>query len=141
MRAVLRDWPEPAFEDAAAFVAEHSPFRLQGEWSDFEALGASGEAVLAGDLWTGGDAREELDELTDFLDDLDGDDGARARVRDHLRRATAIVGMQILPSVYDESVAAANAIIDYLEQRPGVLTQVDTVGWYDGADLILTEPD
>jgi len=38
--------------------------------------------------------------------------------------------MQILPSVDDASVAAANAIIDYLEQRPGVLTQIDTVGWY-----------
>ncbi len=40
--------------------------------------------------------------------------------------------MQVLPSVHEQSVAAANAIIDYLEQRPGVLTQVDTIGWYDG---------
>jgi hypothetical protein len=36
--------------------------------------------------------------------------------------------MQVLPSVYDETVAAAKVIVAYLEQRPGVLTQVDTVG-------------
>ena len=49
--------------------------------------------------------------------------------------------MQILMSRYDDSVAAANAIVDYLEQQPGVLTQVDTVGWYDGPELVLQEPE
>ena len=44
-------------------------------------------------------------------------------------------------SAYDESVAAANTIIDFLEQRERVLTQIDTVGWYDGPELVLTEPE
>jgi hypothetical protein len=85
--------------------------------------------------------REELDEQEEFLDDLDGPGAAREAVRAHLQEATAVVGMQVLPSVYDESVAAANVIVAYLEQWPGVLTQVDTVGWYDGRDLVLHEPD
>ena len=50
--------------------------------------------------------------------------------------------MQILMSVYDEAVAAANVIIEFLDQRPGVLVQVDGVGWYDGPNLILRiQPD
>ena len=65
----------------------------------------------------------------------------REAVRAHLRAASAVVGMQVLMSAYDESVAAANAIIDFLEQRESVLTQIDTVGWYDGPELILKEPD
>jgi hypothetical protein len=47
--------------------------------------------------------------------------------------------MQVLMSRYDDSVAAANAVVDFPEQRPGVLTQVDTVGSYDGPELILQE--
>ena len=101
----------------------------------------AGETVLAADVWTGDAAREELAELEEFLDDLTGLDDARDAVRQHLRDASAVVGMQVLMSRYDESVAAANAVIDYLEQRPGVLTQVDTVGWYDGSELVLQEPD
>jgi len=42
-------------------------------------------------------------------------------------------------SAYDDAVAAANAIIEFFEQRPGVLTQVDTVGWCHGRELILKE--
>ena len=141
MRAVMRDWDAPPFEDAAAFVAERSPFRLEAiaGWSEFEVIDSSSETVLAADLRTGGAAREELGELECFLDELDGDDRAREAVKAHLREASAILGMQVLMSRYDESVAAANAIIDYLEQRPGVLTQVDTLGWYDGPKLILRE--
>lgn len=142
MRAVIRDWQAPPFAEAAAFVAERSPFRLKSlaeGWADFEATDGAGETVLAADLWTAENAREELAELEEFLDDLHGKEGARETVRLHLREATAVVGMQVLMSRYDESVAAANAIIEYLEQRPGVLTQVDTVGWYDGPELLLQE--
>ena len=39
-------------------------------------------------------------------------------------------------SAYDDAVAAANMIIDFFEHYPGTLTQVDTVGWYDGPNLI-----
>ena len=60
---------------------------------------------------------------------------------EHLSSASAVVGMQILMSAYDESVAVANLVIAFLEQRPGVLTRVDTVGWYEGSDLILEEPN
>ncbi|WP_328328296.1 hypothetical protein OHA70_03160 [Kribbella sp. NBC_00382] len=56
-----------------------------------------------------------------------------------LATATAVVGLQVLPSRHDESVAAANQVITFLERSPGVLTQVDTVGWYDGDSLILQE--
>lgn len=144
MRAVMRDSDAPPFEDAAAFVAGRSPFRLEataGDWSEFEVIDSNGETVLEADLWTGGEAREELRELEEFLDQHDGDERAREAVKAHLRNASAIVAMQVLMSRYDESVAAANAIIDYLEQRPGVLTQVDTLGWYDGSELILREPE
>ncbi|WP_354697213.1 hypothetical protein [Paraconexibacter sp. AEG42_29] len=68
-------------------------------------------------------------ELADELDGLDGTDDARQQVREHLGQPTAVVGFQILMSCYDESVAATNVVIDFLEQLPGVLTQVDTVGW------------
>jgi hypothetical protein len=144
MRAVVREWGDPPFEEAAASVASQSPFRLQSPnrgWSDFEAIDATGETVLAADVWTGHAAREELAELEELLDGLDGDDGARDAVRTHLREADAVVGMQVLMSRYDDSVAAANAIINYLERRPHVLTQVDTVGWYDGPELVLREPE
>jgi hypothetical protein len=145
MRAVLRDWHDPPFDDVARYVEEHGPFRLEPignrGWAEFEVLDQNATTVLAADLPVGDAAREELDELEEFLDDLDGPESARQAVRAHLQEATAVVGMQVLPSVYDESVAAANVIVGYLEQRPGVLTQVDTVGWYDGPDLVLHEPD
>jgi len=144
MRAVVRRWNEPGFGEAAAFVAEQSRFRLQSpnqSWSDFEAVDAAGETVLAADVWTRDAAHEELAELAEFLDDLDGDAGAREAVRQHLSEANAVVGMQVLMSRYDDSVAAANAIIEFFEQQPGVLTQVDTVGWYDGDELVLQEPE
>jgi hypothetical protein len=145
MRAVLADWHELPFEELATFVAETSPFRLQSAdghgWADFEALDQQGNTVLAADLWTGARGREELEELEEFLDDLDGTADAREAVRAHLRAASAVVGMQVLMSTYDESVAAANAIIDFLERRETVLTQIDTVGWYDGPELLLQEPD
>ena len=43
-------------------------------------------------------------------------------------------------TVHEQSVAAANVVVGYLEQRPGVLVQVDTVGWYSGPELILRDP-
>jgi hypothetical protein len=145
MRAVLAEWHEPPFEELATFIEATSPFRVRAAenrgWADFEALNDQGETVLAVDLWTAADAREEFEELEEFLDDLDGPARAHEAVRAHLRAASAVVGMQVLMSVYDESVAAANAIIDFLERRERVLTQVDTVGWYDGPELILKEPD
>lgn len=97
--------------------------------------------MLAGDVWLGGRAREELEELEEFIADLDGLDDARERVRSHLRDARAVVGLQILMSVYDDSVAAANAVIEFFEQQTKTLTQVDTVGWYDGSTLLLEEPE
>ena len=142
MRAVMREWHAPSFDEAASFVADRSPFRLKSladGWSDFEAVDETGEPVLAADLWTAEDAQEELRELEEFLDDHDGDEDARDAVRLHLQASTAIVGMQVLMSRYDDSVAAANALIEYLEQRPGVLSQVDTVGWYSGSELVLQE--
>ncbi len=145
MRAVLTDCDELSFDELSAFVAERSPFRVRAigdrDWAEFEAVNHEGRTVLAADLTTGSAAREELDELEELLEDLDGPENAREAVKAHLQRASGVVGMQMLMSVYDDSAAAANAIIDYLEQRPRVLTQVDTVGWYDGPNLILQEPD
>ncbi len=62
-------------------------------------------------------------------------------MRTHLRAASVVVGMQVLISAYDESVAAANVIMDFLEQHGEVLIQIDTVGWYDGRDSLLKYPD
>ena len=143
MRAVLREWHEPSFEALAGHVAGHSDFRVSEVdgrgWREFELRDREGATVLPADLTLGADAREELDELEEFLDDLEGDIGSREAVLAHLREATAVVGMQVLPSVHEASVAAANAVIDFLEQKPGVLVQADTVGWYDGPELILRE--
>lgn len=102
-------------------------------------LTGGGQTVLAADVWFDLRAREDLDELEESIEDLEGSDAARDRVASHLRDATAVVGLQILMSAYDDAVAAANAIIEFFEQRPGVLTQLDTVGWYDGGELILRE--
>ncbi len=67
MRAIVREWHEPPFEELAAFVAQRSPFRVNAVggrvWSEFEALDQGGTTVLALDLTTGADVREELDEL------------------------------------------------------------------------------
>jgi hypothetical protein len=143
MRAVLSEWHDPPFEELVAFVADVSSFHMRavgdGGWSEFEALDAEGTTVLAGDLTTGLAAREELAELEELLDDHDGEATAREAVVAYLRDASAVVGMQVLMSVHDASVAAANAIIDFLEPRQRVLAQVDTVGWYEGPDLILAE--
>ena len=145
MRAVLAEWDDPSFDDLTTFVEQRSSLRVKSvadrRWAEFEPLNPDGATLLAGDLTTGSAAREELDGLDEVLDDLAGSSSARDAVRDHLREASAVIGMQILMSAYDDAVAAANTIIDYLEQRPGVLTQVDTVGWYDRPDLILKEPD
>ena len=143
MRAVLAEWEEPSFADLAAFVSEHSQYALRAmvdpPWKEFEAVDGEGQTVLAGDVWFGLDAREELGELEESIQDLEGSNVARDRVASHLRDATVVVGLQILMSAYDDAVAAANAIIEFFEQRPGVLTQVDTVGWYDRGELILEE--
>jgi hypothetical protein len=145
MRAVVRKWTGPEFEALAAFVAGQSSYRVVGidgrGWEEFEVRQGD-TTVLAGDLWTGERAREELAELAEFLPALDGTDQARAVVQRQLAEADAVVGMQILMSAYDASVAAANAVIAFLEETPGaVLTQVDTVGWYDGPDPLLQEPE
>jgi len=97
--------------------------------------------VLLADLTVGDEVREELDELEEFLDQHQGSATARATVSAHLASASAVVGLQIVQSRYDESVAAANHLIAFLEKWPGVLTQVDTVGWYDGDRLILQEAE
>jgi hypothetical protein len=145
MRAVLREWRDPPFEELIAFVASDGPWRVTDVggrgWREFEVCAEDGTTVLAADLTTGADVREELAELAEFLEDLEGSDDAHLAVADHLSCAAAVVGMQILMSVYDDSVAAANVVVAFLERKPGVLTQVDTVGWYDGPDLILCEPD
>ena len=145
MRAILGQWDDPPFQELVEFVQGRSGFRVDDidnrGWIEFEAVDEQGQAVLAADLAVGEEAREELDELEDFLADLEGSAKARDAVRAHLLKATAVVGMQVLPSVHEQSVAAANVIIEYLERRPNVLTQVDTVGWYDGSDLILQEPE
>lgn len=144
MRAILTCWDDPPFDDLAVFVEERSEFRVHTVddrgWPEWVIVN-TGTTVLAGDLWTGSRARGELDELLEFVDDLVGSASARRLVQAHLCDASAIVAMQIVMSVYDDSVAAANVIIEFLEQRPGVLTQVDTIGWYDGENLILAEPD
>ena len=111
----MREWHAPPFQEAATFIAQRSPFRLRsavGGWSDFEVLDSEGETVLAADLWTGEAAREELRELEEVLDDLQGAQDAREAVRAHLQEASAVVGMQVLMSRYDDSVAAANAVVD-----------------------------
>jgi hypothetical protein len=144
MRTVLVEWDDPPFADLQAFVERESDYAVRAVdgrgWAEFHAVDAEGTIVLAADLTTGEQTREELDELCEFLAELEGSPAARDAVRTHLRNAVAVVGFQILPSVREQSVEAANAIIGFLEQRPGVLTQVDTVGWYDGEDLILQEP-
>jgi hypothetical protein len=144
MRTVLAEWGDPPFEDLEAFVERESDYAVRSVegrgWAEFEAVDADGTVVLAADLTTGSDTREELEELDELLDELEGARAARDAVRAHLRDAVAIVGIQILDSVHEQSVEAANAIIGFLEQRPGALTQVDTVGWYDGDDVILEEP-
>lgn len=143
MRAVIGSWPDPPFADLASSVGEQGDWLVVSTdgvgWADFEVRDAQGAVVLVADLTVGDEVREELEELVEFLDDHDGSPAARATVESHLASATAVVGMQILPSRHDDSVAAANQVITFLERWPGVLTQVDTVGWYDGDQLILPE--
>jgi hypothetical protein len=146
MRAVITSWPDPSFADLVAFVGKQvEGFAVVSaagdDWSEFEVQDKHGAAVLAADLSLGDRVREELDELEEFLDEHDGPPAARATVETHLASASAVVGMQILPSRYDDSVAAANQVIAFLERSPGILTQVDTVGWYDGDRLILQEAE
>ncbi|MFI5732151.1 hypothetical protein ACIA49_18650 [Kribbella sp. NPDC051587] len=143
MRAVITSWPGHEFAELVAFVAaQDEGFVVSGPgWADFEVHDARGDAVLVADLTVDDRAREELDELVEFLEDVEGTATARQQVTDHLASASAMVGMQIVMSRYDESVAAANQVISFLERSPGVLTQVDTVGWYDGDNLILQDPE
>ena len=141
MRAVTSDWPEHEFGELVAFIREQDEgFAVSGgDWTDFEIHDARGAAVLAADLTLGDEAREELAELMEFLGDHEGSVAAQEKVKAHLEAASAVVGMHILMSRYDDSVLAANQLIAFLERSPGVLTQVDTVGWYDGDELILQD--
>ncbi|MET7277151.1 hypothetical protein ABZS29_02880 [Kribbella sp. NPDC005582] len=143
MRAVIRDWPEHELGDLVAFLREQDEgFTVSGgDWADFEIQDLRGVAVLAADLTLGNEVREELAELTEFLSDHEGSVAAQQKVKAHLENASAVVGMQVLMSRYDDSVLAANQLITFLERSPGVLTQVDTVGWYDGDELILQEAE
>ncbi|MFB6724187.1 hypothetical protein ACFCV3_28675 [Kribbella sp. NPDC056345] len=143
MRAVITSWPGHEFAELVAFMGEQDAgFVVSGsDWADFEIHDARGAVVLAADLTVGDEVREELAEELEFLADLEGTPAARQKVEAHLATASAVVGMQILMSRYDESVAAANQLITFLERSPGVLTQVDTVGWYDGEELILQESE
>ena len=146
MRAVMASWPDPPFSELVAFVAGReggfTVVPINGrDWSEFEINDKHGQAVLAADITVGDEAREELAELAEELEDLDGSPAAQATVQSMLETASTVVGLQILMSRYDESVAAANLVIAFLERWPGVLTQVDSVGWYDGDRLILTEAD
>jgi len=151
MRAVMRAWEDRRFEDLVSWVeAVSDGMRVisPGDrgWLEFEVLDAGDTSVLQGDLsLAGGEGSdmlaEEREELLDFLDEFEGSGEAVARVREHLQSATAIVGMRVSMTSYEASVAAANLVIAFLEQRPGVLTQVDALGWYDGDELILDEED
>jgi hypothetical protein len=143
-RVVIGTWSEPPFSELATFVGEQDGGLVVASvdgagWSDFEVHHVHGATLLVADLTVGDDVREELGELAEALDEHDGSPAARATVASHLASATAVVGLQILASRYDESVAAANQVITFFERSPGVLTQVDTVGWYDGDALILQE--
>lgn len=143
MRAFVTSWADLPFEELVAFMHEHSDFEVRAAggrgWLEFEAVNAEGQTVLSADLSRGDDVREEAEELDELLEDLAGAPAAREQVRAHLATADAVLGLQILASVHEQAVDAANAIFGFLEQRPGVLVQVDGVGWYDGADLILNE--
>ena len=142
MRAVLPAPEERPIEELAAFVAAAGDgLRVASPdgagWSDFDLLGSDGEPILLCEQWVGDDAREELDELAEEVDDHDGSPEAIARVKEGLSGAGATIGLQIVMSAYDASVAAANLVIDFLEQQPGVLAQVDGVGWYAGGEQLL----
>ena len=147
MRAVLKSWHDPPIEDLADF-AQRKELRWtvvtpSGRgWDDFECVDSAGETILEGDLTLrGSDGRlqEELDDLNDDLERHRGSPEALAVVRAHIATAKAIAGMRILMSRYDDSVDSANGIIRYLEQEPGALVQVDTVGWYQGDELLLRQ--
>lgn len=119
MRAVIGTWPDPPFADLVTFVDGQADgfaaVAMAGDgWSEFEVHDQHGTIVLVADLSIGDEVREELDELVEFLDEHDGPPGARATVESHLASASAVVGLQILPSKYDESVAAANQVIAFL---------------------------
>ncbi len=144
MRGVLPTWEAPDFADLERWVARDGRFVVLPEpapgWTEFELGRPGGTAVVAGDVVTGAGVREEVLELEEELDGLEGEAAARTAVREHLGAAQAIVGLRISPDHYDDAVAAANVVLEHFEQRPGMLTQVDTVGWYDGATLVLRDP-
>ncbi|OAI39820.1 hypothetical protein AYO39_02410 [Actinobacteria bacterium SCGC AG-212-D09] len=146
MRAVVLDWEERSIDDLVAFASENERelrlfFPRERNWREFEVHDEDGQAILEGDLAMVGQdelASGEVKELTDSLAGLDGASERLDRVRDHLASAHAIVALRILPSGYDAAVDAANVIFWFLEQRPGVLAQIDGVGWYDHDQLILS---
>lgn len=73
--------------------------------------------MLAGDLWMGDRVHEELEELRDFLHDVEGSAAAREKVDAHLEHTAAVVGMQVMMSAYDDAVAAASTVIDRRRRR------------------------
>ena len=139
VRCVLTERPHLSLDRFADFLGERGAYAVApgGEWREFEVTDSSGETLVAGDLTSGEEIREEIEELRESAEDAD--ELARERVLDHLDRAVAVVGMQVLTSAGDDALAAARAVAAFLEKRAECLTQVDLEGWYDGSELILEE--
>lgn len=80
---------------------------------------------------------EELQEFKEAIEDLPDDDN-KARVRECLDNATAIVAVQVLSPI-EESVEELEPLWAWLFENRKGLMQADAEGFYDSEGLILPE--
>ena len=148
MRALLTEWEDRPLGDLVAHSRTYghelrpdAPLDDPG-WREADVYGSEAESPIELDVSLDDGTpdcllRGELEEFREALEDCEGDPEAVAKVRAHLDRTQAIVGVRVLASDSERGLQAAWAVLDYYAQRDGVLFQADAEGFYEGEQLIV----
>lgn len=152
MRALLREWKPRPLDELVAFSEEYGyPLRVRTvaeapprdpDSIEAELVGLNGSEPVAVEVALDEGMpdcllREEVEEFRAELDDAVASADAKRKVRDHLDGTRAIVAVRVPASDSEEGLAAANTVLAYFKQRPGVMVQADGEGFYVGDDLIV----
>ena len=151
VRALLTEWePQPLdelLEHARQRGCELRPERSDtatddAGWAEVDLRGPGSTSPVTVEIaLDDGDphglVREEVKEFHDELHDAEASQEAIEKVRDHLTQTRAIVAVRLPASDAEAAADAAEMVLDYYAQRPGVLFQMDADGFYDGDERIV----
>jgi hypothetical protein len=150
MRVFCTSGSPPLLEDVIDWVAARGPkLWLDHEVIEADSVSASWEQAAIAyrqgkspflteiNHTTDPDAKEEVEEFVEFLEDM-ADTPQRRNVLSHLQRTTFVVGNQIPTSDFEDDGydAVGEFMRFFLEHNDGMI-QADGEGFYDGEELIL----